>query len=250
MSIIIALYITLIGLIMGSFYNVVASRIPVGESIVHPPSHCSGCGTKLKARDLIPLLSYVASKGRCRYCGMRLSWLYPASEAMTGLLFLWIFNLKEITTESLIGFTLVSMGIIVSVADMIYMRIPNKILMFFAPLFIILVIIWPAHSLWSHGLGAIAGGGILVLIVLITGAMGIGDVKLFALCGWCIGLPNTLLALLLACAIGTLVGGGLMLTGQVKRGQPISFGPFLMIGTLIAYGYGSEIIGGYLSLIG
>ncbi|MNW01707.1 Type 4 prepilin-like proteins leader peptide-processing enzyme [compost metagenome] len=80
--------------------------------------------------------------------------------------------------------------------------------------------------------------------------MGMGDAKLLALCGLVIGLPNTLLALFIACVLGTLVGGVLMLAGIIKRKQHIPFGPWLIIGIWIAYGYGSQIISGYLSLIG
>lgn len=251
MSIFIAIYVTLLGLILGSFYNVVALRIPVGESIIHPPSRCSSCGTRLRTRDLIPVFSFLFSGGKCRYCSAKLSALYPLGEAATGLLFMWVYLRTGLTGESLVGLTLVSLGVIVTVTDVKYMRIPNKVLLFFTPIFILLRITFPEYSFWSHILGAFAGGGIILLIILISGGgMGMGDAKLLALCGLVIGLPNTLLALFIACVLGTLVGGVLMLAGIIKRKQHIPFGPWLIIGIWIAYGYGSQIISGYLSLIG
>lgn len=250
-SILIAIYVTLLGLIHGSFYNVVALRVPAGESIIHPPSRCSCCGTRLRARDLIPVLSFLLSGGRCRYCSAKLSVLYPLGEAATGLLFLWVYLRTGLTGESLVGLTLVSLGVIVTAADLKYMRIPNKVLLFFAPILIILRLIYHDHSLWNYMLGALAGGGIILLIILISGGgMGMGDAKLLAVCGLAVGLSGTLLALFIACVLGTVVGGVLMLTGKISRRQPVPFGPWLIIGILVAYGYSSQIISGYLSLIG
>ncbi|MNH85363.1 Type 4 prepilin-like proteins leader peptide-processing enzyme [compost metagenome] len=251
MSIFIAIYVTLLGLMLGSFYNVVALRIPEGESIIHPPSRCSSCGTRLHARDLIPVFSFLLSGGKCRYCSVKLSAIYPLGEAATGLLFLWVYLRTGLTGESLVGLTLVSLGVIVTAADLKYMRIPNKVLLFFTPILMILRLIYHDNSLWSHILGAFAGGGIILLIILISrGGMGMGDAKLLALCGLVIGLPGTLLALFIACVLGTVVGGAMMLGGTVKRKQHIPFGPWLIIGILVSYGYGSQIISGYLSLIG
>lgn len=249
MTIFIASYITLLGLILGSFYNVVALRVPAKESLLHPPSHCPNCNTRLKARDLFPVLSYLLSRGKCHYCGTKVSPLYPLGEAATGLLFLWVYLQFGLTGKGVIGFVLVSLAIIVTVADLKYMLIPNKVLLFFSPLLLILVLLFPEGPLWGHLLGALLGGGILLLLALF-GGMGVGDVKLFALLGWVIGFPNVVLAFLIACLLGSVVGGMLMLVGIIKRKQPIPFGPWLVVGALISYGYGSHIIGAYLSLIG
>lgn len=249
MTIFIASYITLLGLILGSFYNVVALRVPAKESLLHPPSHCPNCNTRLKARDLFPVISYLLSGGKCRYCGTKVSALYPLGEAATGLLFLWVYLQFGLTGRGAIGFILVSLSVIVMVADLKYMLIPNKVLLFFLPLLLILVLFFSEGPLWQHLLGAVLGGGILLLFALF-GGMGVGDVKLFALLGLVIGFPNVILAFLIACLLGSVVGGMLMLVGVVKRKQRIPFGPWLVVGALISYGYGSHIIGAYLSLLG
>lgn len=248
MTIFIASYITLIGLMLGSFFNVVALRIPVGESLLHPPSHCSSCNQRLKSRDLIPVLSYLLSRGRCRYCGTKVSPLYPLGEAATGLLFLLFYLQFGFTGKGIIGLVLVSLAVIVTVADLKYMLIPNKVLLFFLPLLLLLVVLFPEGPLWSHLLGGGVGGGIILLLALF-GGMGMGDVKLFALLGWVIGFPNVILAFLIACALGSMVGVTLLLLGWIKRKQPIPFGPWLAAGTLITFSYGSQIISSYLSLI-
>jgi leader peptidase (prepilin peptidase)/N-methyltransferase len=248
MAIFISIYITLLGLVFGSFFNVVALRIPAGESIVTPPSRCPTCQTRLKGRDLVPVLSWLFSKGKCRYCQTPVSGLYVLGEVATGLLFLWIYLLTGLTGESLIGWVLVSLCVIVSVSDLKYMLIPNKVLLFFLPVFIVLRLLFSEGEVWNYVLGAVVGGGIILLLAL-AGGMGMGDAKLFALCGWMIGFPNVILAFLIACALGTLVYGLLMLLGTIKRKQPVPFGPWLAIGTLISYGYGSQIISWYLTLI-
>ncbi|CAH1209497.1 Type 4 prepilin-like proteins leader peptide-processing enzyme [Paenibacillus auburnensis] len=248
MTIIIAVYITLLGMTLGSFYNVVALRVPAGESLSHPPSHCTGCGTRLTARDLVPVLSWLASKGRCRHCGAKVSVLYPLGELATGLLFLWSYLEFGFTVRGVTAIVLSSLAVIVTVADLKYMLIPNKVLLFFTPLLFMLTLLNPEGPVWLYLLGAVLGGGIILPFAWF-GGMGMGDFKLFALLGLVIGFPGVLLAFFAACLLGTLVGGTLQLTGIVKRGQPVPFGPWLAVGAMLTYGYGSQIISGYLSLI-
>lgn len=238
----------MLGLVLGSFFNVVALRVPVGKSIISPPSCCGNCGTRLGSKDLIPVFSYLASRGKCRYCKSSLSLLYPAGELLTGLLYLWVAVHFGITIEGLIGLLLVSMAVIVTLSDLTYMRIPNPILLFFLPLFLLYVVFFSSAPWWDHALGGLLGGGIILLFAS-KGGMGMGDVKLFALCGLVLGFSELILAFLIACLLGTIVGGILMLSGRVSRKQPIPFGPWIMAGTLISFGYGSQIIEGYLSLI-
>ncbi|MEK3880356.1 prepilin peptidase [Paenibacillus sp. FSL M7-0420] len=248
MTSIVASYITLIGLILGSFYNVVALRIPAGESLLRPPSHCPSCNTQLRSRDLIPVLSYVLNRGSCRYCGSRISPLYMLGEATTGLLFLGIYLQFGLTGKGIIGYLLVSLAVIVTVSDLKFMLIPDKVLLFFLPILATVVLLFPEGTLVSHLLGAVAGSGILLLLVLF-GGMGMGDAKLMALLGMVLGFPNTILAFLLACVLGTVVGGTLLFTGRIQRKQHIPFGPWLAAGALLAFAYGSHLISGYLALI-
>ncbi|MFD2411777.1 prepilin peptidase [Paenibacillus rhizoplanae] len=249
MTTFIAIYITLLGLTLGSFLNVVGLRIPAGESLLHPPSKCPKCRARLKTMDLIPVLSYLLARGKCRHCGTRVSPVYPFGEAITGVLFLVMYLKFGLTFEGVTGMLLVCLSVAITVSDIRYMLIPDKVLLFFAPLFLLLVPFMANAPLWHHLLGALSGGGVLFLLALF-GGMGIGDVKLFALLGWVIGWPNVILAFLIACSLGAAVGGILRLSGTIQRRQPVPFGPFLALGTLLSFLFGPNIISAYLSFIG
>ncbi|SFA94578.1 leader peptidase (prepilin peptidase) / N-methyltransferase [Cohnella sp. OV330] len=250
MTILLYIYLFALGAVLGSFYNVVALRVPAGESIVSPPSRCPRCGTRLTGRDLVPIASWLLSRGRCRHCKAPVSPLYPLGEAATGLLFVWVYATFGWSPAALIGLLLVSLCVIVTVSDLTTMLIPNKVLLFFAPFLAAACLLLPNKiPWWSHLLGAVAGGGILLLIVIVSkGGMGLGDVKLFAVLGFVVGLPNAVVALVAACLAGTLVGVALIAFGVVKRKQPVPFGPFLALGACFAYGYGADAIDYYLSL--
>ncbi|MCQ4088770.1 A24 family peptidase [Saccharibacillus sp. JS10] len=251
MMIFLSIYVTVVGLLFGSFFNVVGLRVPVGESVVHPPSRCGNCQTRLGAKDMVPVFSYLFSRGKCRHCGVKFSAVYPLFEAATGILFLWMFLRFGLTGAAAIGIVLSSLCVIVTVADLKYMLIPNKVLLFFAPILIVLRFVFMEQAWWHYGLGGLFGGGLILLIVLLTkGGMGMGDVKLFALCGLVLGIGPAVLAFILACAFGTIVGMILIGLKVVQRKQPIPFGPWLALGSCIAYLYGTQIISGYLSLIG
>ncbi|OWA36221.1 prepilin peptidase [Saccharibacillus sp. O16] len=251
MTIFISIYIAIIGLLFGSFFNVVGLRVPAGESIVRPPSRCGSCNHQLGAKDMVPVFSYLFSGGKCRHCGVKVSPIYPLFEAATGFLFLWTYLRFGLTGAAAIGVVLASLCVIVTVADLKYMRIPNQVLLFFTPILIVLRLVFMEAPWWHYVLGGVFGGGLILLIALVTrGGMGMGDVKLFALCGFVLGLGPTVLAFMLACLCGTVIGVVLIAFKRVQRKQPIPFGPWLALGTLIAYLYGTQIIGAYFSLIG
>lgn len=250
MTIFISCFVFALGLLLGSFFNVVGMRVPANESIVFSGSYCPNCKIPLKGRDLIPLLSFLISRAQCRYCQQSVPWFYPFGEAATGILFLWVYLRFGLTLAGLNGLILVSLTILITISDLKYMLIPNKILLFFLPVMLVLRLCFPIHTLWNHLLGALVGGGIILLIVIVTrGDMGMGDAKLFFLCGWVVGFPHILLSLFIACLLGTGVGGILLLLKIVKLKQAIPFGPFLALGTLITYGYGADIIHLYLAIV-
>ncbi|AEI45721.1 prepilin peptidase [Paenibacillus mucilaginosus] len=255
MTTLIIAYIFLLGITLGSFYNVVALRVPAKESIVHPPSACPNCSTQLRPRDLMPVLSWLLSRGRCRHCCTPVSVLYPLGELATGGLLVWVYTLHGWNWEALAGALLVSLSVIITVSDLKYMLIPNKVLLFFFPLVAGATLLSAAAQGWSAVgtalLGAAAGGGVILLVALASrGGMGMGDAKLMFVFGFALGLPKILLAFILACLLGSLVGGTLMLLGLVKPKQHIPFGPYLAAGALIAYAYGADLIEAYVTLIG
>ncbi|OES44649.1 prepilin peptidase [Domibacillus iocasae] len=243
MCIIIFLY----GLILGSFYNVVGLRVPAGKSIVAPRSTCSLCGHQLTARDLVPVFSYILLRGKCRKCGVDISPLYPVTELLTALFFLYSYVLYGWTWTFAAAVLLVSMMMILVVSDLAYMLIPDKILLFFAVLFLILRLIDPLQPWWNSIIGAAAGFFLLLAVAIVSkGGMGGGDIKLFGLLGFVFGTKLVLLTFFLSCLFGAMVGLFLLFFGIVKKGKPMPFGPFIAMGAFAAFFHGADLIGWYV----
>lgn len=238
------------GLTLGSFFNVVGLSVPIKQSFTNRRSACPSCGKTLSAFELIPVLSYLIQGGKCRGCKARISPLYPIIEALTGILFVLAPILLGWQTELIIAWTLISLVIIITVSDIRYMVIPDRILVVFAGIFLIERIFIPLTPWWDALLGAIVGFSLLLLIAIVSkGGMGGGDIKLFAVLGLAVGTKTVLLAFFLATFYGAIFGLIGMLLNKVKKRKPIPFGPFIAIGTLTAYYFYDDIIRIYLQLL-
>src|SRR5699024_376396 len=188
----------------------------------------------LKAYELIPVLSFILQQGKCRNCKKKISFMYPAIELLTGILFMYSYLHIGMEWELITALLLMSMFMIILVTDMSYMLIPNKVLLFFLPLFIIMRMIRPLDPWWDALIGAALGFGLLAVVILLSkGGMGGGDLKLFAVLGLILGPWELLLSFFLSCLFGALIGMGLLLSKTIKRGQPIAFGPYIVAGTII-----------------
>ncbi|MCO7175617.1 prepilin peptidase [Sporolactobacillus kofuensis] len=244
------IYVFALGLTLGSFYNVVGLRVPANQSIITPPSHCPSCGRRLTILDLVPVFSYLFLRGRCRTCHSKISPIYPTSEAVNGFLFVFSFLHATSIAEMLCGWLLVSLLMIVLVSDLDYMLIPDKLLLFFLPLFAVFRIVYPTDPWWDAPAGLVAGFALLALIALISrGGMGGGDVKLFAIMGLLVGIKTIILGFFLSAFFGAIIGMIGMLFGMIKRRQPIPFVPFIALGMLTSYFFGDQLIAFYLDLI-
>lgn len=242
-------YIFLVGITLGSFYNVVGFRIPQGQSIIKPRSACGTCKQTLSPLELIPILSYLIQKGTCKQCGSKISAFYPVIECLTGILFCLTFWLVGWNGEALIVLALVSLFMIIIVSDLTYMIIPDKVLVFFAILLFIGRLVIPLQPWWDSILGAVVGFSVLLLIAFVSrGGMGGGDIKLFAVIGLVLGTRRVLIAFFLSCLLGAVIGMGLKLVGKVGAGKPIPFGPFIAMGSLWAYLYGESLLRMYLQM--
>lgn len=250
MNIIILLLTFLYGLLLGSFFNVVGIRVPIKKSIVRPRSSCPTCGHQLNAFELIPVFSYLFQKGKCRGCQSRISPIYPTMELLTGILFVAAPYVVGWSGELVVALTLISLFMIIIVSDIHYMIIPDKILIWFAGIFLLERIIWPLNPWWDSLLGAVSGFTLLLIIALVSkGGMGFGDVKLYAVIGFVLGFKLVLLSFFLSTLYGAVIGSLAMLFRIVKRRQPIPFGPFIAAGTLTAYFWGSDIIQFYINFL-
>lgn len=249
MEIVYTLFAFVMGAVLGSFYNVVGLRVPKKQSIVSPPSHCSSCQRQLTAQDLIPIFSYILLRGKCRTCGAKFSPNYMVTELLTGLLFAFAYWKLGFQWELFVALLFISLLIIINVSDIVYMLIPDKILLFFFPLLIISRVLSPLIPWWDSIVGAFVGFGLLYLIAVVSnGGMGGGDVKLFFLIGIVLGMVQTLITLFLASIIGIVTGLIMLQKNAQGRKIPVPFGPSIALAALIIYFYGEQLLALYLML--
>jgi leader peptidase (prepilin peptidase)/N-methyltransferase len=239
-------FIAPLGLIIGSFLNVVAYRLPRGESIVKPRSRCTTCGTEVRALDNIPLLSWLLLRGRCRHCSAQISARYPVVELVTGVVFALVAIARGPSLELLVDLPFAAMLIAVADIDLEHGIVPNRIL---APMAIWAVaasaVVRPDKLPELLIAGAAAFTLLLVAALAYPGGMGMGDVKLAGVMGLCLGLPVAP-ALLVAFFSGSIVGLAIMLRhGAGARKRAVPFGPFLALGGLVALVAGHELVNLY-----
>ncbi len=242
----------MVGAVIGSFLNVCIRRVPAGESVVYPRSHCPRCGARIRSWDNIPLLSYVILRGRCRSCRVPIPWRYPIVEAVTGVLLtllLWRFDLSpRLVPSALFVFALV----VVSFIDLDHQIIPDVISLPGIVVGLLFAVIGYGPRPLASACGILLGGGLLWAVAAgyhaFTGreGMGGGDIKLLAMIGAFLGWPGVLVTLMVGSFTGALVGLTLMVARGTDSRVPIPFGPFLALGGLCGLFYGHEITAWYL----
>lgn len=263
-----ALYYLLLaglGLIFGSFTNVVIYRVPHGLSIVRPGSACPACGTPISGRDNIPVLSWLLLKARCRSCGEPISIRYPLVESATGLLWLvlgwWALTDMDGGINPLLPWLLVlgTAGVALAMIDVDHHRLPDSIVLPLYPVLLVGLVLagvlsgkWP----WLPALvGAAIWAGLIGALWFFSGgrAMGFGDVKLApilgATLGW-VGLASAVVGLFVAFVLGAIVGIGLMVASRAHRRSKVPFGPFLLGGALVGLLAGEAIGAAYTAALG
>lgn len=258
MEYIISIYIFIVGIVFGSFFNVCIYRIPEGKSIVNPPSHCPKCNTRLKVKDLIPILSYLISGRKCRYCKEKIASRYALVELLTGILFLLIYNFYGLKIKTIYFLILVSLLLIITFIDIDYYIIPDELIII-GCVFAIIVNIFNIGTTITDSIlgGLISAGGMLVLIKLIElivkkECMGGGDIKLFGMLGLFLGIKYGLLTIIISIYVGAIYGIIVIIYSRIKKfkyNSMIPYGPFISISAIIVIMYGNEIIKWYLSLL-
>lgn len=230
---------------LGSFANVCIWRLPRKESIAWPPSHCTQCQGKLRPQHLLPLISWLALRGKCAMCKGKISLRYPAVELATALLFAAIGYKWQLSITSL-QYCILSLALIISVAtDISHREVPDQVSLGTAA---ILALIALLTAQWGHLLGGILLFGILFLIAVASrGGMGGGDIKLALAIGLGLGWKLGLVALALAIVFGGVLATVLLLRGN--RGKALPFAPFLAAGTWIAMFLGGILVEFYLSIV-
>ena len=243
-----ALVAGLFGLVVGSFMNVVIHRLPRGESVVKPRSRCPSCAAELKARDNVPVLSWLLLRGRCRNCGEPISARYPLVEALTALLCAAVVLSEGWDEDAILGIAFVLVLVPVTFIDIDHRIIPNKITLIGAIAAIAIVALWHTDDLPEHLIAAAAAGGFLLLAALAYPAgMGMGDVKLAGVMGLFLG-RNVGPAMFAGLILGSVVGALIIARKGRQEGRKtaIPFGPYLAAGGLVGLFAGDEIVDWYL----
>lgn len=240
--------IFLLGVTIGSFLNVCIYRLPNREDIVKKSSHCMSCDTRLAWKDLVPVLSFLCLKGKCRYCGAKLSRQYPAIELTNGILYVLIFLIKGINGASLIYCSFVSALLVLSVIDLQTFEIPIEINGFIVCLGIINIILDISH--WQeYIIGFFSVSTLLLLILLASNgrAIGGGDVKLMAAGGLVLGWKYTILSFFIGCFLGSIIH--LLRMKITKADHVLAMGPYLSAGFLLSLLGGEWFLGWYLDVL-
>jgi leader peptidase (prepilin peptidase)/N-methyltransferase len=244
------------GTIIGSFLNVCIYRIPEGESVIYPYSHCPECGERIKWYDNIPVISYLILRGKCRNCGKKISVQYPLVELLTGILTTGVVYRYGLSFVSFYFLILIYVLIVVSMIDLKTMFVPIKLCYFAMVTGILLSLFVPVISFKDSILGASFGAGIILFIIetyyIFTGkeGMGYGDASIMAIIGAFLGWEKVLLTIFFASLIGSVAGIIIMVVKGKNTKFALPFGPFLSAGAYITMMSGSEIIKWYLEKLG
>ena len=237
---------------IGSFLNVCIYRIPREESIVFPGSHCPECGTTIKPYDLIPVISWMILRGKCRSCGTAISARYPAVELLTGAMVALVYIQLGLTIHFILVSFLTLLLIVLTFIDLDHQIIPDGINLLVAvgglASLALGLISGNGLTIGQTALGVFIGGGFFLVIAIVSnGGMGGGDIKLMAALGLWFGWQGILLVMFLSFMIGGIVSVGLLIARKAGRKQMVPFGPFIAVGAYLTAVFGNQIITWYFT---
>jgi leader peptidase (prepilin peptidase)/N-methyltransferase len=236
------------GLIVGSFLNVVVYRLPLGQSLVRPRSRCPHCDTQLRGIDNVPVISWLALRGRCHHCRAPIAPRYPLVELTTGALYVAVVATQDDAARIVLGLLLVTVLVPITLIDFDHRIIPNLITGPAAVVALIAIAALDTDFLPEAVLSAIAGGGFFfIAAVLYPRGMGMGDVKLAGMLGLYLGRAVGP-AILIALIAGVVVGAAIIARKGAKEGRKtaVPFGPFLALGGIVAFFVGEDLVDAYL----
>lgn len=248
-------YAALVGLVTGSYLNVVIHRLPRGESTVMPRSRCPWCGGGIRARDNLPVLSYLLLRGRCRRCGAPISWRYPAFEALTAVLFVAIVERFGLTLEALVSLLFGCLMLVLAAIDFDHFLLPDRLTL---PAILVGLAAqpWlPRTSFLDAVLGVAIGAGLLILLINFwywlreEEGMGMGDVNMLAMVGAFLGWQGVLVTFALGTVAGAICGLALHFSGRLELRGRLPFGLFLALGALVALFFGDRLVAYYTGLL-
>ena len=245
--------IIVLGVVVGSFLNVCIYRLPRNISIVTPRSKCTNCDHQIKSWENIPIISYIFLGGKCSNCKTKISLRYPIVEALTAVIYFIIYNYYGVTIETLLLLVVFSVIIILTFIDMDFQILPNNLLIIGLIPVVIFVYLQYSESIINHLIGGIMLFAIFLLIGYLgklaykVDSMGMGDVKYATVIGlflgWKLGIVVFIVSFFSAAILIVIISLG----RKIDRKQRLAFGPFLSLGCLIAFFWGTEIINWYMA---
>ncbi|MDK2942549.1 MAG: leader peptidase (prepilin peptidase) / N-methyltransferase [Acetobacterium sp.] len=243
------LYALILGLVVGSFLNVIIYRLPIGISIAKGRSFCPNCQAPIKWSQNIPIISYLTLKGKCKNCGSPIAIRYPLVEGLTGILSMVSFFVFGPSLAYLVVFVITAILVAITFIDFDTQTIPNELVIALMVPAIISAFIFPELNLFDRAIGIVSVSiPMLLLTMMIPDAFGGGDIKLMAVAGFLLGWVNTLLATFIALVIGGTVA--IFYIAQKRKDKHMAFGPYLCIGIYLSLHFGSAIIDWYLNIFG
>lgn len=257
MIVIVCVMSAILGLCVGSFLNVVIYRVPNGMSIALPPSHCPQCDYRLKWYDNIPVVSYILLGGKCRNCKQHISFRYTVVELLNMVLWtLLALQLYDNLLYLAVCCVAASMLVVVAFVDLEHMYIPDRFQLTLLVAGIVAIFADPSIVWWERLVGLGVGAALFGLfygvsfIVYKREGMGLGDVKLAAVCGLLLGWKNLIVMVLVASLVGSVVLLALKYARKDEDKKEYPFAPFLSLGAIVAMLVGNYIVDWYLALCG
>ncbi len=242
------IFLTCVGAAVGSFLNVLIFRIPEGQSIVLPSSHCQKCGHAVRVYDNIPIISYLILRGNCRDCHEKISLQYPVVEGIAAILSLLLFLKFGLSLKYLFSFIFTCALIVITFIDLRHQIIPDVISLPGIPIFFLLAVFFMDVTVWEALLGILIGGGCLFAIAFIyeiitkREGMGGGDIKLLAMLGAFLGWKSLFFILFVSSLLGAVVGVSAMIIKGQDMKYAVPFGPFLSIAAVAYLFVGADMM--------
>ena len=249
--------IFILGLLIGSFLNVCIYRIPRGESIAYPPSHCTTCGNNIVAYDLIPVISWIFLRGKCRSCGEKISARYALVELTTAMLFLLTYFQYGLSISLLRYLILIPFLVVIAMIDYDTMEVYTTTtwIAMGAGIVLLAVNFYLGQPLVTYIYGGLLGAGTISFIILMSKlilgqeGMGWGDAEICGLCGVFLGFKLTLMMMFFSFIIGGVVGVYLLWFKKKNGRSEMPFGPSIIMAALLTIIWGDKILNWYLGIL-
>jgi len=243
------IFLAILGAAVGSFLNVCIDRLPRRQSLLRPPSHCDGCKVPLRWTELLPIISFLTLRGRCRSCHVSIPLRSPLVETIMAASFGLLVYYFGLGPQSAIFAFYIAIFTVIFFIDLEQGIIPNRVIYPAAGVAVLLSLFLPEVGLLRALIGGILGFGLIFGIYLAArGGMGSGDVKLAGLIGLAAGFPAVVPSLLLACLGGGITTFILLGLRRKQRKDPVPFGPFLAVGALAGLLWGTQMVEVWMNL--